>query len=94
MQENTPSTPPPGEVSGTTTDTLPPETCDRELCQIAVENSLSAEGYVTYAFTGTAENNTSVVTPMPYDSRVMTAKNVGGANVTNMVKPAYSLVLP
>lgn len=92
MEENTPSTPPPGEISGITTVTPDPVTCDRELCQITVENSMGAEGYVTYVFTGTdATNNltTGRVNPMPYAAKVMTAKNVGGANVTNIVTPAY-----
>ncbi|MBN2895264.1 MAG: hypothetical protein JXK05_05160 [Campylobacterales bacterium] len=89
MMENTPSTPPPGEVSGGDETTIDPDQCDRELCQITVVNSVGAEGYVTYVFTGEAENNSTVVSPMPYETRVMTAKNVGGANVTNMISPAF-----
>jgi len=89
MMENTPSTPPPGEISGGDDETIDPDQCDRELCQVAVENSVGAQGYVTYVFTGEAENNSTVVSPMPYDTRVMTAKNVGGANVTNMISPAF-----
>lgn len=94
MEENTPTTPPPGEISGATTETTPPETCDRELCQISVENSVGPEGYVTYTFSGTADDNTTAVNPMPYAAKVMTAKSVGGANVTNIITPAYKIVLP
>ncbi len=80
------------EISGLPEgDTPDPEDCDRELCQISVANSVGAQGYVTYAFYGEDDTNdsTAVVNPMPYDSKVMTAKNVGGANVTNMISPAY-----
>jgi hypothetical protein len=87
MMENTPQTPtgemielsPPPEEIPTTV-----KYCDTELCKIEVENSMGAEGYVTYRIQGM--NNKS---DMPYDTRLLTAKNIGGTNVTNIIQPAF-----
>lgn len=75
---------PDGEISGDHVITIP-DTCDREVCGINVANNMDGEGYVQYSFYGAANQN-----PMPYDSKLMSAKAFGGKNVTNMISPAYT----
>jgi hypothetical protein len=87
MEENTIVPENPDEISGDQVDKIPPKACETELCEIAIENAVkggSGEGYVTYTFFGRDNMN-----PMPYDHKILSAKKVGGKDVTNIISPSF-----
>lgn len=85
MMENTPAG---KECEVSPCPEISPQSCFDELCYIDVSGDTPYNsGYVTYTFYGANSLN-----PMPYAAQVMTAKSVGGTNVTNMVVPQYRMV--
>jgi hypothetical protein len=60
-------------------------TCNYEICQISVNSFVGSftKGYVDFSLDQGAINS------MPVIPAVMTAKSVGGTNVTNIIYPAY-----
>lgn len=77
-------TPKGGEISGGSYTT---HTCEDEVCYLDVAAATSyGSGYVIYSFVGgTRLDKTS----LPYIPQVMTAKKIGGTNVTNIIYPQY-----
>jgi hypothetical protein len=77
-------TPKGGEVSGGTSTK---HYCEDEVCYLDVTAATPyGSGYVVYNFSG---GTRSVKTSTPYIPQLMTAKKIGGTNVTNIVYPQY-----
>ncbi len=96
MEEHTPDGPVGGEISGDPDAIVTHTDCDKEVCRIDVDAMTksstgfnSPDGYVTVDISGMDTGDVASVAIMPYDSRVQTIKVVGGANVTNMITPAF-----
>lgn len=72
------------EISG---GVIIPDSCEDEVCYLDVTaDTPYGSGYVVYSFTGGVLSDK---TSTPYIPQLMTAKKVGGTNVTNIVYPQY-----